>query len=420
MRIVIFSLLFCLMLISFLATPAPQTIEIYDVILIALPCFLAILCMVTITNYTLYQPEYSVFIAVIWYLSYLLLSVLISILEGVPILNILRAIGPYIDFFPLLVLCILPKNLLNILSIGLILIFVGIIQASYQIYLYFSHAHDVINTFDVLRGRITLIEPRTTLPFVLCLAILPMVFFARKVITFKDVVIQLFTGFLILLSLFAGIVTLTRSIVLAILFGWLVFFMLYFYQRYQKNALRLFDIVLRSFIYLFLFSICIMMISAIPKIQLLEQGLLARFYSASSSAATDYSNGRIYDEWLPAMKTWLNSGVLSLFFGIGAGNKFLVANGEERTYIHNLCIYTLVYGGLYGFLSCIFLYIATFKSLLKKAIESNQMIYVGFAALLASVFFYSQFFAVHKGLAFNAMLFLMIALALRHQTLEEK
>jgi hypothetical protein len=419
MRLLILTLIFILILISFLATPAPQSLEIDDLLLIALPCILATLSMAVAPNYTLHQSEYSLFIAVLLYLSYLLVSILIALVEGVPILNILRSIGPYINFFPLLFLCILPWNFITVLSIGIILIVVGLVQASYQVYLYFSHAHLVSNTFDVLKGRITLIEPRTTLPFVLGLAILPLVFFSQAALTRKGVVLKLLMGSFILLGLFAGVVTLTRSIILAIFFGWLVFLILYLYQIAQKNSSQLIYLTMRLLLYLLLFGIFILFISVIPRIHLLEQGLWARFYSASASVATDYSNGRLYDEWLPALKTWLNSGIIGLFFGIGAGNSFIVTSGEERTYIHNLSIYSLVYGGLYGFFTCMFLYFATFKAFISKAIKLNQMIYIGFAALLASIFFYSQFFAIHKGLTFNAMLFLMIAIALRHES-EEK
>ena len=87
-------------------------------------------------------------------------------------------------------------------------------------------------------------------------------------------------------------------------------------------------------------------------------------------------------------------------------------SGEERTYIHNLSIYSLVYGGLFGLLACYGLYFTVFSALVKKAYHSENSAYFSFAALLASLFFYGQLFAVHKGLAFNIMLFLIIGLAL--------
>ena len=98
--------------------------------------------------------------------------------------------------------------------------------------------------------------------------------------------------------------------------------------------------------------------------------------------------------------------------GLARGNTFTVATGEERTYIHNLFIYSLVYGGFFGLFACIWLYFTVFKTLIIRALQTKQTIYLGFAALLGSIFFYSQLFAVHKGLAFNAMLFLIITLAL--------
>jgi hypothetical protein len=151
----------------------------------------------------------------------------------------------------------------------------------------------------------------------------------------------------------------------------------------------------------------------IPQIDKLEQGLIARFFNHSLSLGTsDYSNGRLFDEWLPALSTWADSGLIGWFFGIGAGNTFNVASGEERTYIHNLSIYSLVYGGFFGLFACLWLYYTIFKTLIVRAFQTHQTIYLSFAALLISIFVYGQFFAVHKGLAFNAMLFMIIGIAL--------
>ena len=415
MRILIFSIIFCIVLVSFLASPAPLFIEVSDVILIVLPCILAVLSLTATTHYTLHKTEYSLFVAIMFYLSYLLLSILIALLHGVPFLNILRAIGPYLNFFPLLFICLLPNYLLTIGSISFVLIFVGSVQAIYQIYVYAIHSHEVVNTLGVLINRITLVEPRTTLPIVLSITVLPLALLTSKNRTLiKHSLLQFVAVCLILLGIVAGAVTLTRSIILSILFGWLTFIVLYLYQQTLLNRSYFFKVFKKMLLCFILLIGCIIVLSSFEKIQLIEQGLLSRFYQSEIVGDPDYSNGRIYDEWIPALNRWLNSGILGLFFGIGAGSSFTIASGEERTYIHNLCIYNLVYGGLYGLLAYLFLYYTIFKTLLYRAWQTNQTLYIAAAALFSSIFFYGQLFAVHKGLAFNVMLFLMMVIAL-HQ-----
>lgn len=400
--------IFSMVLVSFLANPAPVSIEMADVILILFPCFLGFLSLATLKSYKIALPERNMLLAIILYLSYLLISVLIGLMHGVPLLNALRSLGPYINFFPLLLMGLLPRRLLSPWVIAITLIIVGSLQASYLIYLYLTHSYGGTGVAEVLRSRITLIEARTTLPIILSITILPMVLLSSK-----NKIVKLFATCLIVFGLFAGAATLTRSIVIAIMMGWLTFAILYLHKLSSSPSFSLKKTLNKFLIHLLIAAAIICVISMIPKIYMLEQGILARFYHHGSSAtSTDYSNGRLYDEWIPALHTWLNSGALSIFFGMGTGSTFTVATGEERTYIHNLIIYTLVYGGIYGLFGCLWLYFTIFKTLILRAKQSQQTIYLGFAALLISIFSYAQLFAVHKGLAFNAMLFLIITLAL--------
>lgn len=407
MRLIIYASIFFILLVSLLANPAPVSIEPADLLLISLPCFLALLALAISNNYKMYHPECDLIVAVLFYLGFLLTSLFIGLIHGVPLLNVLRSIGPYVDFFPLLLLCLLPSRLFNPWIIGFILIFVGSLQAGYEIILYLKHSNTVASTVNVLRNRITLIEPRTTLPLALSVAILPMAYFSSK-----NYFLKMMAAGLMLLGLFASAATLTRSVILSILLGWVIFLLIYCYQQFHQEDFSFSLLLQRFFVYSVLFMVGFLLISMIPRVYMIEQGLLARFFHSSASAAKDYSNGRLYDEWIPALKVWMNSDIISLFFGIGAGQSFIVANGEERTYIHNLSIYSLVYGGFYGLFACLGLYLMVFKTFITRALQTQQIIYLSFAALLASLFFYGQLFAVHKGLAFNAMLFLLIALAL--------
>lgn len=420
MPIILFVTLFCLVLVSFLANPAPSSIESSDLILIGLPCLIGILSIATTNVYKIYRTEFDLLVAVIVYLSYLLLSALMGVLHGVPILNVLRSIGPYINFFPLLLIGFLPTQIMRPMIIASILIMIGLLQIGYLLYLYFIHSIHVNTIVGVLVDRITLLDQRTTLPLLLAVTTLPIIISLNKQMSGKKkFLLNIISIALILLGLFAGIITLTRAIVLSIIFGWIVFIIVYLYHQSRINIFLLLPSAGKLCMYVFCFIAVLLMLSYFPKIHMLESGLLARFYNAGI-AGSDYSNGRLYDEWLPALMTWSNSDLLSLFFGMGAGTTFTVLNGEERTYIHNLCIYSLVYGGFYGFFACIWLYFTLFKTLIIRAQQTHNILYIAFSALISSMFFYGQLFAVHKGLAFNVMLFLIIAIALSQPIHEVK
>lgn len=402
--------LFMILFLSLVANPAPVSIELADITLIALPIMIGTLSLVANNEHKLYKTEINLLIAILIYLSYLLCSALMALAQGIPLLNILRSIGPYINFFPLLFISLLTGRALNPWVVAIIIASVGMMHAGYQIYLYITHATHAIDTISVLRNRITLIEPRTTLPLSLAAAIMPLC-----LLTMKNKLLHLIGAGLFLLAVLANAATLTRSIIISIFIGSITFITLCFYKQLREKILSYQRIIITASIYVAIFLVFVSIISLIPKVRMLEQGLFARFYHYSSlTSSHDYSNGRIYDEWLPAIHLWANSGTLKLLFGIGSGNIFRVTTGEERTYIHNLLIYSLVYGGIYGLFACLWLYFTIFKTFIIRAFETNQPIYIAYASLLVSIFFYGQLFAVHKGLAFNAMLFVMIAIALQH------
>ncbi len=419
MHIIIFVVLFLLVLSSFLANPAPLSLELLDLVLIFLPCLLAFLSMVLAKTYQLYRLEANLILAIILYLSYLLISALIGILQGLPILNVARSIGPYLNFFPLLLLGFLPKKVMRPKTLSFILISVGLIQIGYLSYLYGGQATAIHNTTAVLVKRITILDQRTTVPFLLAVPILPLILlFQAQTSAKKNWLLKLLALALMMLGLFAGMLTLTRAIFLSILFGWLVFALLYIHGQRQAGHFSVLTVVKKLSLYLPLFLVLLALLSMIPQIQLIESGLFARFTSAAGSA--DYSDGRIYDEWLPALSNWANSDIVNILFGIGAGNSFTVLSGEERTYIHNLALYSLVYGGFFGLFACCWLYFTTFKTLLTRASETQNTNYLAYAALLASLFFYGQLFAVHKSLTFNIMLFLIMGLALQANEPQEE
>jgi hypothetical protein len=405
--------LFCIVLVSFLANPAPVSIEAIDLILIILPLLIGFYSLIVTRTYRLYPTENHLLIAATLYLSYLLLSLLAGLLHGVALLNVLRSIGPYINFFPLLLLGFLSSTVFRPSMVIFTLITVGIFQIIYLIYLYFTYSGVGSSTLHVLINRITFIDRRTTLPLFLSVTILPIAFSIYYSSSgMKNVLINLLSIILILMGFFAGIITLTRSIFLSIIFGWIVYLMLYLYYQSKMNSSVLLPLIKKISIYLLCFICIILLMSCFKTVQMIESGLFSRFSDSSHLQNADFSNGRLYDEWIPALTTWVNSDILGILFGIGAGYPFIILSGEERTYIHNLCIYNLVYGGFYGLLTCLLLYLVLLKTLIYRAFQTQNIAYLAFAALLMSMFFYAQFFAVHKGFAFNVMLFLIMAIAL--------
>lgn len=412
MKILLSVLLFCSVLLTLVANPAPASLEVVDVGVLLSVLGLAALSLLTVRRRKLYPVERNLMLAVILYLGYLLMSAWLGVMSGVPILGVLRSVGPYISFFPLISVGLLSADHMHPRFIPIVLIAVGTLQIAYLGFLYFSHPALSATTIGVLQNRITFLDQRTTLPLMLAVPILPLIFMPEKSSAgFSRSVANIAIVALILLGLFASIITLTRAIFLAVIVGWVAFFAVYIYQCARCKTFMFKSFFYRVFCWLLLMILLAGMLSMLPKIQLLEHGLWARF-SSHGAQVTDYSNGRISTEWMPALLTWVRSGWFSIIFGIGAGHPFSVLTGEERTYVHNLSIYTLVYGGVYGFISTLFLYLTLFKTLAVRAVQTQDSVYAAIFGLLASMFFYGQLFAVHKGLAFNVMLFLIMALAL--------
>ena len=119
MRKLFFILIFSIVLVSFLANPAPKSIQLADAFLIFIPSLIGLICLSNNQVTILAKPQYNLMIALILYLSYLILSALIGLLHGVPLLQVLRSIGPYLNFFPLLLIGFLPSRLVSIKTIGL-------------------------------------------------------------------------------------------------------------------------------------------------------------------------------------------------------------------------------------------------------------------------------------------------------------
>ena len=410
-------LIFGVLFFSLISTPAPTHLEICDVILLMLSLLIGLISMSAIKNYYINKIECRLILAISFYVSYLCISTVLGLAHGISFITIARNIGPYVNFLPLLLIGFAPSSLLRPGHVAIMLILVGLLQAGYHFFLYFTTSIHSDTTRDILIGRITLIDPRTSLPLFLALAILPVSVFFNHGLVPNDKSFSLLSITMIIIGFFAGIVTLTRAIILSIFFGWIVFIGLYLYYQMNLQSNQIKPVIRKLSFYTICLAFILLIILNIPAVRILFSGIVARFYNTSTIVGvSDYSNGRLYDEWLPAFNTWKQTDFLGLLFGVGAGQPFLLATGETHTYTHNLCLYSLLYGGFYGLFACLWLYFSTFKVLIIRAFETQHTLYLGYASLLASMFFYVQLFAVYKLLAFNAMLILLMALALNRQT----
>jgi hypothetical protein len=139
----------------------------------------------------------------------------------------------------------------------------------------------------------------------------------------------------------------------------------------------------------------------IPHTRALLEALVLR---SQNSADT----GRIADEWIPALNSVIDDGLPGVFGGIGAGQSFITASGEERTYVHNLLLYGLVYFGAPGLALTLLAYALLLVGLWRRALASADRRYLALAALVVALLTYAQFFAVHKLFSYNLMLMLAV------------
>ena len=316
---------------------------------------------------------------------------------GVPLMGIIRGTISYLVFIPLIIIGLAFKDKNTGVYIFWALLCVGMAHAVYLLYLYFTSSGLSTSTYDVLRQRTSFLESRTTVQIFFAAALLPLAWLGRS---WKG----MFAGLASLLGLAAAFSTQTRSQLVALTFGYLFFY--YFDTAARQGTLFSFNVFIQTSKYV-LGAIALFVIGYVfvPILRLWVNILQARTEMVGD-------NGRIDEEWLPALSFWISKGAKNVLFGIGAGNSFITALGDSRTYIHNHIIYILVYNGLLGLIAfCVFIAIV-FYILLSSAVRFGDRVSVAVASLLATMMVYSQLFAVHKLLSYNIMLFLIVSFAI--------
>ena len=125
-------------------------------------------------------------------------------------------------------------------------------------------------------------------------------------------------------------------------------------------------------------------------------------------AQTVGDGGRIDDEWSPAMAMLGGGGVPAVMLGVGSGQTFVTGEGEARTYVHNLVVYSLLYSGVPGAAMWLLGYLVLTAELFRRGWREARPELLGGSVMVAAMFVYGQFFAVHKLFSYNLMLMLAI------------
>jgi len=338
----------------------------------------------------------SILAVLVAYCLSLLASLLIGVLQGSPASAALRAVGPYLLFLPLAALGPWLAEAGTLRATVRALVLVGLAHAVFLLVLFATGVQDILDLRAVFLGRTTLLDARTTVPLFLASAILPLAWLGGSRRTGR----RLLAVTVILLSIAGALSTQTRSQLLALTAGGLAFLPFYGLAWARANGRPLAAAARRvTMVLLLAIGVVGAAVATVPTLRVLARAVVLR-------TAADQDNGRLANEWVPAVRQ-VSATPAALGLGIGAGRTFITGEGEERTYVHNLGIYALVYGGVTGVVVTALLYLTLGGLLARRAWHEPGLESAALLALLVALAVYAQFFAVHKLLSYNLMLALI-------------
>lgn len=320
------------------------------------------------------------------------LAGVVGVAGGVDAMTLGRSLLPQILFAPLALLGLSFVDSKDTRRVVAILMTAGVLHALYLLGLGIFAYAGAGSASDLVLSRITFLDPRTTMPLFLALA--PFGLAAMVEGRWRGRALGL--GALIL-ALSGSLVTQTRAQILAVLVAVLVFGAVYVISRPKLS------VVVAALVVVGLGGLTV---AIVPPLKSLAMAVFER-----QSQVGD--NARFSEEWMPALSQWDLRGGASPAVGIGLGVPIKDFSGDEKTYIHNQTIYTLVYSGVLGFVLIGSLYFGSFAVLLRRYWLDRTYVDLAAASCLASLFVYAQFFAVHKLFSFNFMVFLLVCLAMR-------
>lgn len=200
-----------------LSTAAHPTFAAFGLVEITFVAALGLLGAVGAYRYSVQKKRWFIAGLLDWallaYVGSFVIALTIGLWSDVPLLSAMRSVLPYV--VPLA--CLAPWALLQPISarsVAWILCAAGAAQCSYLIYLYIS-VNIAFEPFDIMINRITLIDPRTTIPMFLATPLLASIAVVNDGPWWR----QLGAGLLAALGIVAALTTLTRTHLLSIAVG---------------------------------------------------------------------------------------------------------------------------------------------------------------------------------------------------------
>lgn len=197
--------------LSGIADPVLRSFGLVEFALIATVISTAALCVVpgTLFGFDLSKGSLRRHAPLVAFVGSVALSGAVGALSGSSALALVRSLTPYLSMAMLLPLVFARKQLaINPLILLGALCCAGGVQALYHLILYINSAPDFTSSLDVLTKRITLLDPRTTIPLVFGAAIVPCVLAGVLTIPLWLRMLGLATAYTASLAAF---VTLTRA-----------------------------------------------------------------------------------------------------------------------------------------------------------------------------------------------------------------
>lgn len=384
--------------LTLIGEPAPTAVGPTEALLVGSVLLLAIAGLARarlVRGWRLGPSHLSILAVTAGYCLSLLAAMAIGVLGGASLPAVSRAVGPYLIFLPVAAAGAWLGRGSTVAATVRALVVVGLAHAVFLLALFGTGVQDLLDLRAVFLGRTTLLDARTTVPLFLASALLPLAWIGHGPVPRRTAAMVL-----VAVSIAGALSTQTRSQLLALAVGMATFlpcYGLWWARRHNRSLARATRrIVLVGAVAALATGAGIV---TIPTLRVLAQAVTLR-------TAADQDNGRIANEWAPAVRqVTASAGTMAL--GIGAGRSFITGEGEERTYVHNLGIYALVYGGVGGVVIVALFYLVIAAALVRQFRREASLESAALLALLVALAVYAQFFAVHKLLSYNLMLALI-------------
>ncbi len=382
-----------LALVVVAAYPAPSSIGIPEVVMGVLAVALAAHFFFVRARHVRLSPMgRMVGLSLVGYLAVWAVAALVGTVRGTEMMAILRSLLPQVLFLPIALVGLSIESEEDERALRGTVLWPGLLHGLYLVGLGVLAYTGQSSATDLVTSRITFLDTRTTMPLFLVLGPIGLAMIVEGSMRAKVGGAALFG-----ICCAAALATQTRAQILAIVIGCLVFGVCFVLRRPTVKTVAL----------VLMLVLCGgLFIAVVPPLRNLAMAVVERQQSVGD-------NARIDDEWMPALNQWEASGPEGFWFGIGLGQTVKDFSGEEKTYIHNQTIYSMVYTGVVGTALTVAFYALTFGSLVRRFWRDRTYVDLAMAACLASLWTYGQLFAVHKLFSFNLVLFVVAAFALR-------